>query len=115
MGISTRAKVTDHEQPTRPFEQDHRCGHCLRAKKQNQEGQKGEEGSASTLPQGVRKLLDIGMAVVGWPFSPSLPATIGKNVATSCASVLAFHHGSRATTKIGAFLPLASPNGTALL
>jgi hypothetical protein len=28
-------KVTDHEQPARPFEQDHRCGHCLRAKKQN--------------------------------------------------------------------------------
>ena len=33
------------EQPIRPFEQVHRCGHCLWAKKQNQEGQKGEEGS----------------------------------------------------------------------
>jgi hypothetical protein len=27
----TNAKVTDHDQPTRPFEQVHRCDHCLRA------------------------------------------------------------------------------------
>jgi class 3 adenylate cyclase len=31
----TNAKVTDHDQPARPFEQVHRCDHCLRAKKQN--------------------------------------------------------------------------------
>jgi hypothetical protein len=31
----TNAKVTDHAQPARLFEQVHRCDHCLRAKKQN--------------------------------------------------------------------------------
>src|ERR1019366_1939875 len=42
-------------------EQVHRCGHCLRAKKQNQEGQKGEEGGAPQKNCGDETRLAVAM------------------------------------------------------